>query len=853
MNRIKEQLGPFLGLNTAVDDRYIDRAYARAIRNVRIVDGSIDPRYGYRNLQTAHANQGAVYGLEYLQGYNASNVEVEEYGSVQNITAQSRPFSFNVSNGTRTEITNNGSALDLADSEWRMFAWRNTSYWTNPADAGIAYRHELGNATNFQAIVGPNGPTSALTYSFNYGGGANAYKTVSWAGMNAANSTQLACTGLATNTNSSVVGTDIMVAHVAGANVVSSFEILMNATTAGGTNSFDFYRADVFGIELSSGYGENNTLAGQGMYITPLGLQIQFSDNNGTAYIPQNVSYSFDGDNGEGTRFSKLSIRWEYLTKTRSAWGNDSATNSTINTGLAGGKILKLKVTYTVGQTSTHVGYTINFLRVTPLAIGGVMPLDRSLEQFMNFGYAYYNSTSTEESAITGELSIPRAAACGYSYFAGLEPFGAWLDITATASSQTDQWKLFVKAYNQTSRQSTWRLVSTQNDSPASSLTYLYRLAFWERNALAEYSSPGGFSITGLKFGVPFRGWVVWFYQGGYQNVKHSKVGLPEKLADSNPDPTDILRGATFTLADNFGDEAVNAFAIDNVLVIAGGNGFYAQQGDYPSTMSPPRKIPDSRGVANAYACAKFRDDQGLQGVAYVDRSGSGIWFAYVNDATDDRSMRVVRLDTEVDGRVDTFLRSEQSLTNFSTCRVWFDARQDSLWVAMGSRAMVWRRPSPVDGKRQWEEYTYTMANSGTIAYASGTDKRGVRWLRSTGQFDENEWDTANRAYIEGATRDGGSAMPAMYWESMRMTGDNTRLDRVYVERDTYTNTPAITATSSRQATTKTMTSGKRYTRFGFLQQGWEHRIKLAPSEGDDPIRRVTMEFVGPIGRRGNA
>ncbi|HMS54215.1 MAG TPA: hypothetical protein PKA27_02345 [Fimbriimonadaceae bacterium] len=851
--RNRYELGkPFRACRTAIDPASAF-PYATDTLNARVADGAIRPRYGYKTLQGVPSGFTAGYGLFYLQGYSGSS-EVEEYISFEHRGVSVRPYSRNATTGASTEITNGGSSLSLNASAWRVVAWQDVCYAVNPNDSGIIYKHTLGSATSWTTFGPPARPSTILGFELAYGAGnaTTPYRTLSWAGLTVGSDITYA--GNATSTNSRVDNTDLIIAHT-GSPQESSFEINLSKTTAGNNKSFDWAYCDVFGIEIESGFLSGGANVGAGFRIDPESVRILLTNSDGTPILFQPTGFDFTYEE-VGEYGFKMRIRAHFDQKTRSNWGDGTTAAASLAAGQNGGKTVKLKLSYRITSGSS-AGTQYNLLRLAPLVIGGVVLADPRTEVNLRFGYSHYNSTSTQESGIGGLRLVSELAANGPAYWPNLEGFGTWLNLTGVNSSEADTNRLYVTHIDQITGKQVWKRAIEQADS---SPTFLYRIAYWERDQLTTYNQTTPFTASGLKAGIPFRGWMVWLYKSGYQNVRHSRIGEPEKQASDYDLDEDLQAGATFSLADNYADEPETAFDCDGVLILCGQNALYAQQGAAPTLLTPPKRLPTSAGVANAFAAARYVSDNGLPGVAYVSRSLGGVYFAMVSSATDERSMQIIQLDKDIAGQVRAFLIDGQAalwtaigVTTESgkrdLVRVWVDDESDSLWVAAGKRALVLRRENQIDGTREWEFYEYTTPSNDYIHYVAASAKRRVRWQRASGRMDENEWDTSALAWITGTNRDASLAIGSVYHEYTITAPHNTRLHDVYVERDTETDLTQITATSTRQTATKTIASGKRFITFGPLQQGYKHKLKIILGENHSPVRRLVVDILGPIGR----
>lgn len=160
------------------------------------------------------------------------------------------------------------------------------------------------------------------------------------------------------------------------------------------------------------------------------------------------------------------------------------------------------------------------------------------------------------------------------------------------------------------------------------------------------------------------------------------------------------------------------------------------------------------------------------------------------------------------------------------------------------------RRPSILDGERPWEFAEWNFGGSYTVPYLGFSTKRRSVTMSSDGRLLEHEWNSSTGAWITGSNRDGGNAITSAYWQSKIFVGPNRRVANVYVERDSYSDTPTVTITSSRTTASYTLTSGKRHFRAGPLVQGWDQQFKVELQENSSPVRRVEVTEYVPGGKR---
>ena len=761
----KHSIQGFSGVNTAVDPKLIPDGAAQRAVNVRVEDGQVKPAYGYKNLEASQAS--AVFGLGYLQGYSGST-ELEEYVSAETVAGNTRFYSREYTGDTLAsvvEITNGASNVNVHASEWAFASYDDDAFFINPNNTSPIYRHTVGTANSLTAVAVPTAPdptTGPLTYSIALGGGSTPYTQLSWAGLDPTNGTEMACTGAATNTGSALTASnEISVRHTASTTGESSFEPDLSLITAGQQN---WQYNDFFAITLTpetAGFEINN-------------VRFQFTNGDGSpkVLVPDQV-----GPSGNVYVFG-------WSDKTRADFDN----------------IDKIKVSYNV--TKSNATAANNDLIVSKPFVGGIIlnsGLTGSGADTQTFAYSYYYSTPAFESGLSGKLLVPAEVLRGYMPIENrnwrLGGLGVHLDLIATVSADANVDNCRFYILNE--KDDTWHRLGTQSDAD---LSFEVRVNYVEAIRLPEYA-PAPFDNAVFNSNVTnalaYKGSMVWMYGTGYQNIRYSRVGDPLRQAADTDDTEDDTRGATFTLADNAGDSPLGGIQAGDAVMIAGRYGVYAQFGDFPAQMTPPRKVSGSFGVAGKKAFCRAKTDSGIPGMAYVSRDGQ-VYFAFPGGfAGQETGDNVLLSDPIRDGyhSLREWLitgQPELSLTDFSTANIVYDEAQEALIVVMGKRGMILRRPG-IDGTRNWEPRQWnTGSNTRTIRYIASSPKRRIRWLRSTGEFDEHEWNTATSSYIEGLLRDGGNTMPTPKWRSKRFYGPNSRLSYVKAFRDDNEDAPLL-------------------------------------------------------------
>lgn len=803
------QIQGFGGAFTAVDPREITQFNgASSMLNVRVEDKSISPRFGSRQLITNQSNFGTGYGLEYLSGYTSTQTFTEEYVAFESISGTVRPFSRNVTTGAVTNIRTAVPAQpSLNASDWTGKPFGSFAYFVNPNETNSVKKYTLGSPDTWQDLAIPVTPTVGLTYTVLYGGSnQSSYSSQSWASLLTGDVTYTG-TGTATGFAANADGTLTLGTSVAG---TGSFIIDMKTHLSNQDWSYN----DIFYFTIQGVAGGSGSYA-----FDPTAFSVSLTNDDGSPATFVSVQLDAKMISPQvGTTPALYGIRVEFDKADRTLWDNIRIV--TINywvTNNSGAKCLMSK--WTKG------GVWISASR------NSILPKDALLT------YSYYWSTNQWESGLKSPgLTVPFAVLQGYQPLSGVIGLGVHLRLTDTTSADpnVDQNRF----YGYDTSTNTYRLLVSQADSGT---TYDYKLCYNEFHQLTEYQNVTPFKTDKCVNLCPFKGWIVWFYQGPDSSIRHSRSDNVERQASTLDDPLSdvgVVRGATFSMP-GFNDEPLGGVQAGDVLLIAGSIGCYAQVGNTPAYMTPPKRVAGSFGVANKFAFCAWKDDSGNPGMAYLSKDGQ-VRFAVADPSfTGDTGSNDYLLSTaiQVGGMsASTFLRDGQGLTDFSTARVFIDQATDSLWVVMKFNALVLRRPHPeTGGARQWEAYTYPTNQT----YTAASTKRWLKCLTSTGSLIELERNSATGANITGTLRDAGTAISSLFWQSGTFVAPNSRVKRIRVERDTWANTPTATIASDRQTSSVTATSGRPWLDFGPLQQGSNHVIKIAISENDDPVRRI--------------
>ena len=804
-----------MGPVTSVDPSGIPSGACQDCLNVRFEDGVLRNRYGYATVRPSQGTGTIARGFGYVSGYSSSYSPVQEFIGFEKPSGGSvHPYSFSTTNYARTEIKNGASSVNLYDDNWYVSAFDDTAFFFCPTSSSTQlYSHTIGTSTSLTAISAIAAPTARPGWA------PKANDQIDLSGLDPSATganVEVNMTGKASHTNSSLGGTsNVQVRHTTGKGA-ASIEIIFSKTTAGNR---DWYWNDAFNLTI---YEQNTSKCA----VIPSSIAVQLSNSDGTAVVIQGTVLAYRDNAGY------LNVRvWWNRGKTRSDWGNGSGT----------GKTALLKISYELSLNSgvsNSLDTEVNFL-FQQLGWTEMLPVNETYQRngVLKVAYTWYDSTTGFESDLSPILEIP------YNQLylptgdlnAGSFLVGQRKKFTFAATGSADKTRIYVMDAT-----GVWRRVAEVNDtaSPYDS----YYTPYDDLLALTAYS-PRAFETTRKICGaVPFKGWMVWLYTGGKQNVRHSRVGEALAQASAYDDPnssTYNLAGANFSLSDDFGDEPLNGYQCDDALVITGSKGIYAQYGDRPTNMSPIYKLPGSMGCAGPKASCRWIDDNGKPCVAFIDKNATGVYLAYASiDGT-----AVVELTSKVRGLLQSFLLSPQALSA-SSVMLGADEEKRALWIVAGKRAMVLRRYSVINGERQWELYSYPLAFN--INALSFTGAHGLKWQLADGTVQEVE-----RVYSTGSyyTADDGAEISGGYWKSRTIHTAYTCLGKVFVVKNSPLETVTVGAESASGESEVVVKAGSDWAMFKPSQQGTDHAVTIYAPKSTSGI--VSAEIVvNPCGRK---
>jgi|GEM_PF-3932317 len=759
--------------------------FAGSLLNVRLGDGAIRPRYGYRNLAGAPTGLAAVHGLVRLSGYGEDYAHRVEWVTIENRGAV-RPYAVDPATWARTEITNGGTPLSLGGGDWLGFSYNGTSYFVNPGGSPSVYRHAVGDPASWEPLQdaayapSPEDPTFAAdllppaAYPFGLAGDV---ATVSGPGV-ASPTTAVNADG--SLTVSGRAGNDAQ--ETASSIVTLTFGAAQDFSTtdyhgflAVGEDVYVRFKTGVrLEVKIAGTWSEPERRAFLSEDRTRTGVVMRLKDVAGANAV-QAVRLTLRAEPqprhaGKAYTLLPYQLGGSYL-------------------GAAGGGDRPWDANY----KTADVAYAARYVDVAAGTSTGIKSVTKDRSVFGRYGLDASFPLAVLGDRIT--LSVEPLTTGGYA----VDPTGASYRIE----------------YLRLDGNGTWRsLGTTPNAADA-----LFRDRFEERQVLlltaatgvVDYvppAKPPVFKSDGFVAGVPYKGWVVWLKRGGKANVIHSRVGDAESLYSPGDTDDDAARGADFTLADDFADEPLGAVQAGDAILIAGREGVYGQSGNSPATMTPTRKLPGAMGCAGRFAFARYRDEAGNYGIAWLDVPGEAVWFAsaallYASDA----QARPTEISLPIRGSVRSFLFEEQRVSlpmslalavsdgtepthepggetgepgggtgggaggstggntggntgggggtgggagggsgggaggdtgggsggtgggtsgsgggtgdaggspalALENARLDVDEATGSLWVVLGSRALVLRPPSPLDGARHWERHEYALGSA---------------------------------------------------------------------------------------------------------------------------------------------
>lgn len=713
--------------------------FAYNMTNLRLVGRSMKYRYGYANLEPAPSNYNGCRGFGWVRNQSG----VERWISVEEIPSGTlQPYSID-SSGTRTLISTGVVSLSTTKPDWLVTHYADYAYIINPEADQISptpqptvYKHLIGTPTDWAAVQdsayqdpGNNNQTNiavtsprnrdyantnttptvtASTYiagvTFTYPGGALLLSgTGNDAGRDGGVRVQLDFTSTEDTTYNDYIVQRI---QAPSGSVFEEFRSYYYSSTDNPVvrfNGINYTVGDTnFELILSNDKRELQIVIYLG------GLSIPPADRNDF----QRLTVSFIGS---------------------------------INQANASTPIAELQPLEFGG---VYLGATTSAKRIwDSTSIGG---LDGS-ESGIKYATRYTDGGSTYGPAVNAIAS--KANAVGYQIMTDGSYYGGRLSVVSKSTTAAP-WTTI--EYLRLGTDNKWRVIGTTTNNPAEPSI----IDTYQENILLTLPEAPSVSSTGADFAPPFRTsgivgafpykqCMVWLINSGTANLQFSEVGNPLSLyVDGVVYGTDPLQPAQFTMADDESDNPVWGSQAGMIAFIVGNKSAYAMFGDTPSTMSPSRAIPGSRGIVGRYAGTRWRPKGGQYSVAYMDPTGE-VWSVSSSPQfVDDTRVTPIEISQPVRGLIKKRLLDEQ-LAEFpalklSQVQAEFDEELQALWFILGKRAAVFRQDESGVG---WEFYEYKVHSTGALAvcqdyaYAGATVAEtgsGTSWTNLANAINPN-------------------------------------------------------------------------------------------------------------------
>src|SRR2546421_5815219 len=441
--RTQRQLGPFLGLVTSLDPEQIPENAASDCLNVRLEDGVLRPRYGFRNLDPAPSGFTDSTCFEYLQGFDNNYQLKEEYLSLETRSGVTKPYSANVTTGARTEIKNGTTSLSLSTLQARSVAYQGYAFVITPGDAFPLYQHKIGDNTSYTLVKVPGDPTQLITYAKGTGDGGQPYTTLKWTGMNPATNISgntsggiidLTGDGTGKEPGGTGVTTDGAFFFALKSPIVNTYadqmQIDLRPTNSGA--DYDWTAVDTIQFNLASAVADGGSVVNMAQPFS-----VKLINAAGVSLYPK---LEFKGNDLGNGHMSSVTVTLRFDNKHLTDWS---------------------AVRYFYIQFTAYfmLGLSWNAAKsdliLSPLTLGGVNIAPTKVGDGLIFGYAYLNSAQSWESGVGGVVTVP------YDFLLGVNGMGTWLNLnwTASADSSVDKVALYVQTTDYSTGIKTWRFI----------------------------------------------------------------------------------------------------------------------------------------------------------------------------------------------------------------------------------------------------------------------------------------------------------------------------------------------------------------------------------------------------------
>jgi len=691
--------------------------FAFDMTNLRLVGRSLKFRWGYANVGAAPvSNFNGCRGLGWVRNQSGT----EEFISIEERPSGTlQPYSLTFTTPApltfaRTQITTGVTSLSLDKPDWLVTAYGDYAYIINPeADlvtptpAPTVYKHLIGTPTDWSTVQdsdyqdpGTGAQTNIATTQprrRSYLGTDTIARTASTY-INAPYTYPITAGAI----DFTATGDD------AGRDGGARIQIDFTANEDARYNDYIVQRiqlpAGAIIEEFRNFYWsttDNPVLRFNGINYSPPFKLITSSDNRELQII------MFIGKTAAGTPVVPFADRDKFQRITVSFIGSINQKNS----ATIAAKLMPLEFG---GVYLNATSYGDRIWDSTTLD-----GLDGS-ESGIKYATRYSNGAGTYGPAVSAIAT--KVQATGYQLMVDGSYYGARLSVVGQATTTAPWTNIEYLRYGTDNK---WRIIGTTTNNPAEpSVIDTYQevelLSLPEAPSVtatgAEFAPP--FRTSGIVGAFPYKQSMVWLINSGTANLQFSEVGNPLSLyVDGVVYGTDPLQPAQFTMSDDEGDRPVWGTQAGMIAFIIGNKSAYAMFGDTPSTMSPSRQIPGSRGIVGRYAGTRWRPRGGQYSVAYMDQAGEVWSVSSAPQFVDDTRVVPIELSQPIRGLIKQRLLDEQ-LAEFpslslSQVQAEFDEELSALWFILGKRAAVFRQDESGVG---WEIYTYTITSTGALA-----------------------------------------------------------------------------------------------------------------------------------------
>lgn len=434
----------------------------------------------------------------------------------------------------------------------------------------------------------------------------------------------------------------------------------------------------------------------------------------------------------------------------------------------------------------------------------------------MEYAYSYFETSTGAESALSAVATTPRPPETSFQgIHVAVGCFGSAELTTA------DKIRLYRRDDS-----GTWRLAAEAANVPGAMVTVTDALMLHElraQDAFGAIQLPGGVfaDVLGtfkqcLVVGADLKAW----FSGVGRPLAFAPD--PEDTRAELPDASDSGRPRTVFVADSRSEEVRGAVGQDSCYLITAQSA-YAMVGDTPATLTPPRRLPGSRGSLSKRGTAAFGG-----GVLVTARDGLFYYSVSRGFSGEDNG---------------ALLEREETLETRASWRELVDGgAAASLLAELGGD--VWaingRRYLRISRNRQIEAGEF----ADSFAAALASRDRGIRLL-----------DTRGRLHLleEGISTDAGQPVAWSYRTGI-LTGPRAQIVAFEVHAE---GRPRIVVDvdeggGMRTAAVLDTPAGRRVHRIPVsLAPGWRFRLTFSGTQ-DDRIEAVAALFDAAPGGRGS-